>query len=204
MALTTYQDIQDTLKKYLWDRTDVSGLVPDFIVMAESRMNSTLRLSAMEASTSITLTSGSGSLPSDYLAWRSVNDQGNPVRALEWAEPDWAEDHFIAQTAATLSSHFTIVGNTLRTFAPSSTNVTLKYYQKIPALASNTTGNWVTSRAPLLYIYAAMLEASVLLADDERAPLFGAMYKDQAEILIRQDTQAKFAKSAPRIKGRTP
>ena len=144
MALTTYQDIQDTLKKYLWDRTDISGLVPDFIVMAESRMNSTLRLSAMEASTSITLTSGSGSLPSDYLAWRAVNDQGNPVRALSWAEPDWAEDHYIAQTAATLSSHFTIVGSTLRTLAPSSTNVTLKYYQKIPALASNTTGNWVT------------------------------------------------------------
>ncbi len=204
MALTTYDDIQGAIRRYLWDREDMSGMIPDFIVMTEARLNSVLRVAAMEASSSITLTSGSGSLPSDYLAWRRVLTQDSPVRELRWVEPGWAEAQYYGRTSAELSDHFTIIGSTIKTYPISATDLTLAYYQKIPALASNTTGNWVTSRDPRLYIYGALVEASPFLDDDERIMTWGALFKAAVEELKQSDKTARYAKSTMRVNGTTP
>jgi hypothetical protein len=104
--------------------------------MAESDFNDELRLAQMEVSTPITLTNGIGTLPADYIAWRRVLTQDNPVRVLEWADPSWAEDHYYA-IAPQPSWHFTITGSTLKTYPTSVPNLTLLYYQRIPPLSSN-------------------------------------------------------------------
>lgn len=203
MALTTYTQIQDSIRRYLWDRNDLAGQIPDFIALCEARLNDTLRVSQMETSASITLTSGSGSLPSDYLAYRRVLTQDSPVRDLQLAGPAWA-DHEYPDTASGLADFFTIAGTTLKTYPPSSSNVTLYYYQKIPALASNTTGNWVTSRSPGLYIYGSLIEASPALDDDPRAQTWALLFKESVDGLQRADTAHRYNRVNMRVRGYMP
>jgi hypothetical protein len=205
MALTTYADIQDSIRRWLWDREDLAGMIPDFIAMCEARLNRTLRVRQMETSASITLTNGSGSLPTDYLAWRTVKTQDSPTRQLAWAEPDWAENYYHAQTAAALSNHFTIIGSTIKTYPTSSSNLTMGYYQKIPALASNVTGNWITTGGDGdIYVYGALLAGAPFLDDDERLVTWGTLFKNSVEELKSSDVTARYAKSIMRISGATP
>ena len=108
-------------------------------MLAESRMSDSLRVAQMEAQTTITLTDGSGPLPDDYLAWRRINSTDNPLRNLEFLDPDLASDTYPSGTAY-LSSFFTIVGNTVKTYPTSSGTLQLTYYQQIPPLAENVVG----------------------------------------------------------------
>jgi hypothetical protein len=204
MALTTYADIQDSIRRWLWDREDLSGMIPDFIVLCEERLNNVLRVAQMEASASITLTNGSGPLPTDYLAWRTVKTQDNPTRQLEWAEPDWVENHYYAESGAAPATFFTIVGSTIKTYRTSSANLTMGYYQKIPALASNASGNWVTSRAPSIYLYGALMAAAPFLDDDTRLATWAQLFKNAVEELKSSDVTARYAKTTMRINGATP
>jgi hypothetical protein len=94
MALVTYDQMCAAVKRWCWDRNDLVGLIPDAIVLAESRMNDSLRVAQMEAAATITLTNGSGPLPVDYIAWRRINSTDNPLRNLEYLDPDLASDTY--------------------------------------------------------------------------------------------------------------
>lgn len=203
MAVTSYQQIQDTIARYLWDRNDLSGLIPDWIVMCEARLNNLLRVSQMETSGTVTLTSGAGTLPTDYLAFRRVLTADNPTRDLQLADPAWAKNEY-PNASSGLADFFTIEGTTLRTYPPSSNNVTLYYYQKIPALASNTSGNWLTSRSPGTYIYGSLLEAAPFLDDDPRLGTWGTMFNDAVDGLRKADAMGRYGRVNMRIRGSTP
>ncbi len=204
MALSTYTELKAAVARWLWDRDDLTSDIVDFITMAEADFNSKLRVREMEASATVTLTSGSGSLPSDYLAWRRVLTTDSPVRELEWLEPSVAEDYFYADTAAGLSNYFTIIGANIKTYRTSNANVTLLYYQKIPALTGSNATNWLLTRCPQAYLYGALVHAAGMLDDDERIQTWGAMQRVALETLMQQDVQGRYAKSVARIKGATP
>lgn len=203
MALVSYAEVQAKVARYLWDRDDLTADIVDAIVLCEARLNNILRCAQMETSGTITLTSGSGSLPSDYLQWRRVVTQDSPVRVLEFAEPDWALEMY-PDTAAAPSCYFTIIGSTIKTFPTSSANLTMHYYQKIPALVSNTAGNWVTSRSPGLYIYGTLLELAPFLDDDPRLTTWGQMFERGVSELETSDIGHRYAKAAMRPVMATP
>ena len=203
MSLITFDQQCAAIKRWCWDRKDLVGLVPDAIVLAESRMSDSLRVAQMEAEATITLTDGSGSLPDDYLAWRRINSTDNPLRNLEYLDPDLASDTYPSGTSY-LASFFTIIGNQVKTYPTSSGTLQLIYYQQIPPLSENVAGNWVTRRKPGLYLYGALLELSVFFDDDERVATWGTLYDRAMKELQGSDVTARYAKVAMRIKGVTP
>jgi len=203
MALTAYDQIQQTIKRYCWDRDDLSGMIPDWITLCESRLNNLLLVQEMEATTAITLTTGAGTLPADYLAWRRVMTTDSPARDLEWAEPSWAENTYQPLTSG-LANHFTIIGTAIKTYPLSAANLTLTYYQRIPPLASNMTGNWVTQNHPQLYLYGCMIEATPFLDDDDRISTWGQMFNDAAQQVMSSDITGRWNRPIMRIRGITP
>jgi len=201
--MITYDQVCAGIKRWCWDRKDLVDLIPDAILLAESRMNDSLRVAQMEAETTITLTNGSGPLPDDYLAWRRINSTDNPLRNLDYLDPDLASDTYPSGTSY-LSSFFTIVGNTVKTYPTSTGTLALTYYQQVPPLSENVAGNWVTRRKFGLYLYGALLELSVFFDDDERVVTWGTLYDRSMKELQGSDVTARYAKSAMRIKGVTP
>lgn len=203
MPLQTYSDVQEAVKQWCWDRSDIAGRVPDAIILAESRMNNSIRVAQMETSATITLVDGSGELPLDYLAWRRINSPDSCTRNLEYLDPDVASDTYPHGTSS-LANFFTIIGNTVKTYPTASGTLNLTYYQKVPPLHLNTAGNWVTNRMPGLYLYGSLLELAVFFDDDERIATWGTLYDRSMKELQGSDVTARYAKVAMRIKGVTP
>jgi hypothetical protein len=204
MALVSYAEIQAEIARELWDRDDLTNDIINAITLCEAQLNNVVTTAQMETSASITLTSGSGSLPTDYLQYRRVVTQDSPARALVWAEPEWAATNYDGAAAASLSDYFTILGSTIKTYPTSSSNLTMQYYQKVPALASNSAGNWITSRDPGLYIYGALVHLAAKLDDDQRIATWGTLYNSSVTNLLRRDTLGRYAKPVMRVKGYLP
>jgi hypothetical protein len=203
MALATYAQLQDSIKRWLWGRDDLSGDIPDFIAMFEADANSELRLREMEATATITLTSGSGALPTDYLAWRRVYANSSPVTVLDFLESNYGIDAY-PSTAASSPVGFMIIGANVVTKPVISSTLDFSYYQKIPALASNTSGNWLLTRAPNLYLYGSLMHAAPMLDDDSRAATWKALRDEAAAGLRQSDSTARYAHVAARVRGPTP
>jgi hypothetical protein len=89
MSITTYSELQTAVQNWL-ARSDLSTYVPDFITLFETAANRRLRVRQQELSSVITMTSGSATLPTDYLAWRKVVRSGSSLYVvLEYVEPDF-------------------------------------------------------------------------------------------------------------------
>lgn len=203
MALVNYSQLQDSMKRWLWGRDDLSGDIPDFIAMFESDANSQLRVREMETTATITLTSGAGTLPTDYLAWRRVYANANSVIELQSAEPGWAISE-LPSTAAGTPAYFYISGTSIYTKPVSSSDLIMLYYQKIPALVSNTSGNWLLTRAPNLYLYGSLMHAAPMLDDDPRALTWKTLRDEGFATLMQSDDSARHARGTARIRGFTP
>ena len=62
MAIGTYAELQTAVANWL-DRDDLTDRIPEFIALAEAKMNRNLRISLMEnVSTAITMAAGHGTI----------------------------------------------------------------------------------------------------------------------------------------------
>ena len=66
MAISTYSDLQQAVADWL-HRTDLSGVIPTFIAVAEENMSADITSRSMDAKTTLTTVAGTAtlSLPSD-------------------------------------------------------------------------------------------------------------------------------------------
>lgn len=202
MAISTAAQLYDAVRKYL-DRDDLTGQIPDFVVLCEARMNNTLRVSQMETTATVTLTDNAGTLPTDFLQARRVRSNASPIRDLAYAEPSWIAEHY-PNTATELAEYYTIIGSTISTAPPSTASILLNYYRTIPPLASNASGNWLLTRAPNVYLYGTCLEAAPFLDDDSRIAVWGSLYDRSIEELKGADVLGRFGRAVSRVRGVTP
>jgi hypothetical protein len=155
MAITTYSELQTAVQNWL-DRTDLSSRVPEFIALAEAKFNRRLRVRQQLTTTSLSPSSGSASLPSDYLEWKRVTWEGSPQRELEYVEPTYLVQAYPDSPSDT-PRFFTIEGANLKIRPVSSTSITLAYYEKIDALTDQATTNWLLTAHPDVYLFGALV-----------------------------------------------
>lgn len=205
MALDTYANLQTAIIEYAMRQGDAEFIarVPDFIALTEKRVQRDLRTASMEASATVTLTSGSGSLPADYVSFRRVASAANPSRVLDLISPDQAVERFPDDVSG-IPSYFTIIGSTIKTYPRSEANLTLNYYQAIPALSVSNTTNWLLTKAPDIYLYGALLEGSLYMNDTEAVTRWGTVLERAMRDFKRSDTTGRFARFSPRRIGPTP
>jgi hypothetical protein len=174
MALANYSDLLTAVAGWL-NRSDLTATIPDFIKLAEAEFNRTLRTIEMEATSSLTVTSGVSNLPADFLGARSIF-VANTV--LDYITPGEALEDDSTGTPI----FYTIVDGQF-VFRPSnSTTATLYYYQSIPALTASNTTNWLMTKHPDLYLFATCAQAEVYVWNDPRLP----MWKARTEELLEQ------------------
>jgi hypothetical protein len=155
MALATYTDLLASVATWL-KRDDLTSLIPDFVVLFEAAANRKLRARQMETSTTLTPTSGTATLPSDYLLFRRVTWTGNPRRELEYVEPSWIQFNYPTSGAGN-PNVFTIEGSSLKVRPSDDGSLEFDYWQKIPALSAGA--NWLFSAHPDAYLFGSLAEA---------------------------------------------
>ena len=94
MALTNYSDLKTTVANYL-GRSDLTNQIPDFISLAETRLNRVLRVRQMLQTATATTTANDATvgLPSDFLEMRDLFVAGSPRASLSYLSPSAFSRH---------------------------------------------------------------------------------------------------------------
>jgi hypothetical protein len=195
MAISTYTELQTAVSDYL-ARSDLTAYVPNFISLAESRMNRDLRVRDMETSASVTMTAGSGSLPSGYLEWLSATWNGSTDQDLRYVEPNSEEWRYRHRPGGN-PMVFTILAGNIKIKPVVTGNLTLVYYSSIPALASNST-NWLLTRSPDVYLNYSLAEAYIFIKDPTTAKDYMSLAKSEAERMVMDGDSNKVARRPSR------
>jgi hypothetical protein len=208
MAIASYSDLQQAISDNL-ARSDLASFAPDFITMAENWMNygsatvSPLRCREMEAIVSLVPVSGVCTLPTDYLEYRRVSEATSYRRTLDYVTLDEAE-RLYPNGLAGLGERFTIVGSSLYTFPSVSNNVSLVYYQAIPALSNANPTNWLLTKAPGLYLRAALAQAADYIKDDNELTKQASLAGSLIAGMNHSDMLGRFSRAGVTLRGVTP
>jgi len=191
MSLSSYSGIQAAVASWM-NRADLTANIPDFITLAESRMNRLLADNAnLVASTNITFTDANRTLPDDFMGVVSLvydTPQGGALRFM----PN--RDFFDMQAGGYggTPSYFTVSDGQIYIYpGPSAEGLQLRlrYRQKIDAL--NLGPNWLLENHPDAYLFGALVEASAFMVEDDR----GAMWKSRFDETIAEINKEGLANS---------
>ena len=215
MAINTYATLQTAVANWL-DRSDLTDRIPEFIALAEARMNRTLRLSMMlnvDETTlggAATLVAGTRdyALPSGYLQMVDFHLRTSPITTLSYLTPEnmnrmWAGSQGGKPLAYTIfadnSTGTPIKKIRLGPSPASAYDYSIMFYKKIDALSvANTTEQMLTDN-PDIYLYGALLEAEPFLMNDQRVQLWATAFQESVRALQEQDNKDRHSGSAMRV-----
>lgn len=177
MALSNYSELQAAIADHM-DRTDLTTQIPDFIRIAEARMQRELRVQWMENFTSPSSTSPLNVTGiANFLTPKNVyvTVAGEKV-ILNYVSPQV----FIARYPVSGGSpprEYTQVANNIYVGPDdgSTYDWTIWYYKPIPPLSTNTT-NWLLTRHPDVYLYGSLLAGEMYLKDPSELPKYAQAY----------------------------
>lgn len=201
MALGTYSDLKTAVTTWAMRTGDdeFEASVPDFIALGEARLNRRLRLGAMEASNTITLTDGEGALPADYLELRRFTRDTSPDKVLEPLSLAGATD--LAFTSGGQALYYSIQGSSVSVYPSMTGDIPIDYYAKIPALSDASPTNWLLTSHPDLYLYAALIEAAPFMMEDARLPTWTALLEKALQDVEAQDRRSRYSTARTRVRG---
>lgn len=183
MAISTYTELKSAVADWL-NREDLTAVIPTFVALTEADVNRSLRVRDMMTRAELNWDDSSVvPLPSDFLELYSIEQtyppDGHVVPPLQYVGMDELKRLKVGQPTGT-PRWYTIFGGNLEVWpAPSASgyDMTLTYYAAIPALSNDDQENWLLTRAPDLYLYGALLQASPYLKNDERIAVWDGAYQ---------------------------
>lgn len=204
MTISTYVELQTAIQDWYKDRADLQPFAADFITLAESYFNLNLRVRQMETKVDLT-PDGDGvcTLPDDYIEAKRVVELASIRRPLEYITEDASEQYYPTRYAS-LSCHYTILGDSLTALPISSNDIELTYYQAVPALSVQNTTNWLLAKLPNLYLHASLMYAAEFQHEDSELARETAFVTRFVEMLNAADNRAKFGNAGMAPRGPTP
>jgi len=183
MSITSYSELQSSVASWL-NRNDLTANIPDFITLAEAKMNTDLKTRAMENKSTLSTVAGTKTvvLPTDMLEMRRLQVTGTYNQPLSYRAPDELSIDYAANGSGQ-PVVFTVIGSNLE-LAPipdAVYSLELTYQQRIPALSDTNTTNWLLTSWPNAYLYATLLAATPFIMNDTRLAVWAQLYSDAVD-----------------------
>jgi hypothetical protein len=182
MALDTYAGLKSSVATWL-NRADLTSFIPDFIKLAEQRLNygsdgaypsTPLRIPAMQTQATGTITGSSIAFPTRFLEpIRIAVSSGGSSWSLLYSSPERFTEISASSSAPSV---YTYLNNTIQTAGTGAATYTIDYYQAFASLSADADTNWVLANAPSLYLYGALLEAGPFLGDASILQAWAGMF----------------------------
>ena len=190
MALDSYTALQASVANWL-DRSDLTSVVPDLILLAEKSLNRTLRTRRMIQRSNATVDSEYSTLPSTFLEMKAISVQGTYTTPLVYKTAQQIDSQAEQYQSAAKPQFYTIIEDYFQVQPVPDQAYTLEmiWYQEIPSLASNST-NHVLANSPDLYLYGSLVAAQPFLREDERLPTWQGLYNKALAEVMAEDTRA--------------
>jgi len=206
MALSTFTELKDAIADWL-DRSDLTARIPDFIALAEARINRELRIRPMEVRSTMyaTVDQQYFNLPGGYIQMRNIQLNTNPTTPLEYITPEML-DRLYGSTTTGKPRAYTLIGDEIQ-LAPipdSAYQIEMAFYEKFTPLGDGTSGtvtsNWLTENAPDILLYGALMEAEPFIKNDERVAVWLNGYGNAIDKLQKADQRDRHSGSAMRVR----
>ena len=198
MALANYTDLKASVADFL-NRSDLTSVIPDFVTMAEADLNRSLRVREMSIRTRAPIDSQYVKLPDDFLGMRNIDLLTDPVTPMTYKNLQNLDIHRAGDMTGK-PIYYSIMQNNIE-FAPAPDGdytIEIVYYQKVPALADNST-SWLLDAHPDAYLYGSLMHSAPYLQHDERVGIWAGKYQQIIEQITTSDEKAKFSGSTPSI-----
>jgi hypothetical protein len=194
MAFTTYSALKTSIANYL-GRTDLTDQIPDFITLAETRLQRELRTRPMLKSATATMTGGDNTvgLPTDFLEMRDLFVQGNPRQPVSYMSPSAFTRNARAEDSGKCID-YTILGLEMA-FAPipdAAYILEMLYYYKPTVLSDSNSSNVFLANYPDLLLYGSLAQAEPYLMNDARLATWAALYASTLELIITSDDSSEY------------
>jgi hypothetical protein len=195
MAFDSYSSLKTTIASYL-ARSDLTSVIPDFIRLAEFRLQRELRIRQMLTVAQASTTGGVSTvgIPSDFLEMRDIHVVANPVRTLSYEAPN----SFYRNTRSTESgvpNSYTVLAADMQ-FAPipdSTYVLQMLYYAKPPVLSDTNASNVFLINTPDALLYGALGEAEPYLMNDARLQVWAALYDRAVNSISVADQASEYS-----------
>ena len=177
MAISNFSDLKAAIGNWL-ARSDLSIYLEDIILLGEQRLRRDLRIRETEADLSVTLSSGTATIPTDFaeLKWASLD--GSPTYPLEQKDSEWITRRFPLRSSSGIPQFIAVDGTEFifGQFPAADYDLIGKYWKEPTLLSdSNTTNEWITATSDAL-LMACLAESAPFLKEDQRVQIWESKY----------------------------
>lgn len=200
MSITTYSELKSAIASWL-ARSDLTDNITDFITLFECHAVRELHLRPTETTASLTPSSGSAALPSDFLDVITLTWTGSPKRELIYVHPTQLITDYPTEPSGQ-PAEYTIQAGSILIRPIDTTALTLLYRAKTSAISSSL--QWLFNNHVDAYINGAMVEALLFLKDPEGAAVWEARRDKILNSIMGSDFRTRQPGIAIRVGGPTP
>lgn len=190
MMFANYQAWISGVRDWLDAAHLTDAQVSGFISLAQARLNRELNAWEMEASEDQSVSANLVTLPGDFSRVRQVSVSGVGT--------------YDASSKGEITNKAAVRDETRRLFAIDAgsimlypaildgVTVTVDYYVKVPEISAGVPSNVFTTEYADLMLWAALVEGSNFIVEDDRASLFEAKYQSALEQSNQNPKRVKF------------
>ena len=198
MAIGSFTELKTAVDNWL-ARTDLQGRAPEFIALAEARMNRELETRGQEKRIVSTLVAGDEyvSLLNDIRRIRHVRLNTSPITNLNFRTP-LAIDAEFPGTGRGKPQAYSVIGTEIyfRPIPDDAYQAEIHYVADLDGLSETVATNDILLRHPDVYLHGALAEAYGFLMDPNRRAQHDAMFKAGLKEINDDEDRAKFGAGA--------
>jgi len=195
MSINTYSELKTAIANFL-ARDDLTSRIPEFIEIAEARINRELETREQEkrATASLTADNQYVSLPSDLRQLRSVKLNKNPIVTLEYKSPDMLDQEY-SSAGTGVPKAYSIIGQELklRPIPDASTTAEIIYIGNVEALSDSNTSTTLLIRSPDVYLYGALVAGYDYLMDTQNSANYNVKFATAIEEIRYDEERSSYS-----------
>lgn len=201
MALDSYANLKAAIENFS-HRNDISDVIDDFIDIAESRIDTRLKLRTNELRSTATAPTSDRflALPDGFLQMRRLTITGNTNFEIHYKAPE-------AMTVSNASGrprYYTITSQIEFDRVPDSGyTLEMSYYRTLTPLTTSNTTNDVLTNYPELYLYGSLSELHRWARDENTAGYYDGLFEQKLIDAQKQENRGRYG-AAPSQKSEGP
>lgn len=174
MTISTHAELVTAVSSNWKHRSDLSTIATDLIMIGEKWINRNVRSAEMETALSVTLSSGTGAVPTGFLGLKYAYVDGSPATPLEVRSPQQILVRFPQRSSEDKPKWIGYDAGSFifGPFPDSEYTIKGTYYKRQGPLSSAVYDLFTNN--PDLFLFAALAEAEAYVGKDIRIPLWTA------------------------------
>jgi len=198
MSISTFAELQTEVIDWSY-RTDLDSRIPNFIALCEADLQVRCKLVDFEASSTVTLTDGVGTLPTGFSGMRAVYWSGDVTKPLKYVTPDRYD---ALQNETGDGVFYTLTGSSIKVSPPGSGDVVMTYKARFTPLSNTYPTNVLLTNYPDAYLHGTLLQLRTFCKDRQGMADELALYEAAVKRIEIDNNQRKYAGSTLEVKPR--